>query len=69
MDEELSKVKQRLEQDLSLRLKEKKESMTAKSWNNYVDNKFNALKPIYVGIIEQAEKVVKEEIENPEPSE
>lgn len=69
MDEELKQVRKTLEQDLSLRLKEKKESMSAKSWNNYVDNKFNALKPIYVGIIEQAEKVVKEEIENPEPSE
>ena len=69
MDEELKQVRKTLEQDLSLRLKEKKESMTAKSWNNYVDNKFNALKPIYAGIIEQAEKVVKQELENPEPSE
>ena len=66
MEDELALLKQGYEKNLSKRLSEQKESMSAKSWAAYVEKKFVDVKERYIKIIEQVEQVEKEYVEEPE---
>jgi len=66
MEDQLVLLKQGYEEDLSKRLSEQKESMSVKSWGNYVDKKFEDVKARYIKIIEHSEKFEKEYVEEPE---
>ena len=65
MEDQLVLLKQGYEEDLSKRLSEQKESMSVKSWENYVDKKFEDVKARYIKIIEHSEKFEKEYVEEP----
>ncbi len=69
MEDELALLKQGYEQDLSKRLSEEKESMSAKSWASYVDKKFVDVKARYIKVIQHVEQVEKEYVEEPEINE
>jgi len=66
MEDELALLKQSYEKDLSVKLSEQKESMSAKSWANYVNKKFEGVQERYIKIIKHVEQVEKEYTEEPE---
>ena len=66
MEDELALLKQNYEKDLSKMLCEEKESMSAKTWTNYVEKMFVDVKKNYIEIMEHVEKFQKEYVEEPE---
>lgn len=66
MEDKLALLKQSYEKDLSKRLCEEKESMSEKSWKNYVEKKFVDVKKNYIEIMQHIEKFEKEYVEESE---